>query len=450
MPLVFLRCSSLAMLLLLTVGGIFVARAEEVRALTLDQALGIANERNRAIARAFEFRNQAEGIYVTERAAALPHLTAYGILAHGDDDISGTSPYDRHNASLQLDQALFTWGQVQAAIRAARIGMQTADERWRASRQEALRDTAVVFYDVLLARELNSVFAQNLAQKSRRLDEARKRNAVGLATDYDMLVAEVAEANARPEVVRTDNLIRSQRDRLRLVLGIEVPVDAAGDLNMTPFDPPGYVEALAVAREQRPELRDLRHRIGIAGELVTIARAGDKPRLDLIGNYDWTEIDADIGENDVKQWEVGLKLSWPLFDGLRTRGEVQQAKSELASLRIDEQLLLDTVALEIREAIDKINVAIELVRALDDTVAQAERLLRLSEKGFEYGVKIRLEVDDAELNLRQARSSLALARRDYLVAEVELGRAMGILGEDSFPGLPVAPIAAPTSMTGEN
>jgi HAE1 family hydrophobic/amphiphilic exporter-1 len=416
--------------------------AAEPRPLTLDQAIGIASERNRAIARALEFRNQAEGIYVAERAAALPRLTVKGNYAREEDRALEAPRYDRSETSLQLDQTLFTWGQVQAAVRAATIGMQTAEERIRASRQDALRDTAVAFFDVLLARELNGVFAQTLAQKSRRLHEARQRHVVGLATEYDVLVAEVAETNARPEVVRTDNLIRSRRDRLRLVLGLDEPVDAHGTLSATLAEPPDYAGALATARERRPELRDLRHRIAIAEEFIAIARAGDKPRLDLAGNYGWKDLDAtasDARDFSGEKWDVGLKLSWPLFDGLKTSGKVQQARSEREALRIDEQQLLDTVALEIREALDRIQVASELVRALEGTVLQAEKLVKLAEKGFEYGVKIRLEVDDAELNLRQVQSSLALARRDYLVAEVELARAMGLLGEETFPGLPVAP-----------
>ena len=441
------RTVLLVVLLLAIVLRTTPAGADEVRTLTLEQALSIAAERNRAIARAVEFRNQAEGFYVAERAAAFPHLTVKGNLAREEDGALDTPTYDRRETSLQLDQAVFTWGQVQAGIRAARINLQTADERLRASRQDALRDTSAAFYDVLLARELNSVFEQNLLQKSRRLKEARQRNAVGLATDYDILVAEVAESNARPEVVRTANLIRSRRDRLRLVLGLDQPVDAAGALTVALADPPGYEAAMATARERRPELRDLRYRIGIADELVTIARAGDKPRLDLSGNYGWKDLESDSGDFDGEKWDLGLKLSWPLFDGLKTRGVVQQAKSARDSLLIDELQLIDTIGLETREAIDRIQVAAELVRALDGTVTQAERLLKLAEKGFEYGVKIRLEVDDAELNLRQARSSLALARRDYLVAEVELARAMGILGEDSFPGLPVAPIF--TTPTGD-
>ena len=434
-----LRPLTIAFLLLLL--GFSAVPAAEVRILTLDQALQLAVVHNRAIARAVEFRNLAQGVYVAERAAALPQFTVKGTLTREEDQALDTPEYDRREATMQLDQALFSWGEIQAGIRAAKIGLQTADERLRLSRQEALRDTSAAFYDVLLARELNSVFAQNLAQKSRRLKEARERLAVGLATEYDVLVAEVAESNARPEVVRTDNLIRSRRDRLRLVLGLDEPVDAAGELIATLVDPPGYEDALAVARERRPELRDLRHRIGIAEELVTIARAGDKPRLDLTGNYGWKELDADEADRNGEKWDLGLKLSWPIFDGLRASGKVQQARSERDSLLIEELQLLDGIAVESREAIDRINVAIELVRALEGTVAQAQKLLQLAEKGFEFGVKIRLEVDDAELNLRQAQSSLALARRDYLVAEVDLARAMGVLGEDSFPGLPAMPAA---------
>ena len=105
--------------------------------------------------------------------------------------------------------------------------------------------------------------------------------------------------------------------------------------------------SIEAARERRPELRDIRHRIGIAEELVTIARAGDKPRLDLAGSYGWKDLNADpsdASDFSGKKWDIGLKLSWPIFDGLKTSGKVQMAASERESLRIDEQQLLDTVA----------------------------------------------------------------------------------------------------------
>jgi hydrophobic/amphiphilic exporter-1 (mainly G- bacteria), HAE1 family len=62
-------------------------------------------------------------------------------------------------------------------------------------------------------------------------------------------------------------------------------------------------------------------------------------------------------------------------------------------------------------------------------VQQAERLLAMAEQGYELGVKIRLEVEGAELNLVQARGNLAQARRDYRVSLVNLAWATGMRGE---------------------
>ena len=107
---------------------------------------------------------------------------------------------------------------------------------------------------------------------------------------------------------------------------------------------------------------------------------------------------------------------------MRTRGRVSQAKSNVATLKIEEAKLLDSIRLEVRDACNAVREAGEIVKALSGTVAQAERLLYMAEKGYEYGVKTRLDVDDAELNLVQAKGNLARAKRDYLVACVNLER----------------------------
>jgi HAE1 family hydrophobic/amphiphilic exporter-1 len=71
--------------------------------------------------------------------------------------------------------------------------------------------------------------------------------------------------------------------------------------------------------------------------------------------------------------------------------------------------------------------------ALSDTVKQAERLLSMAEKGYEFGVKTKLDVDDAQLNLTQAKGNLARARRDYMVANVTLEWVKGTLEVNKKP-----------------
>ncbi|MDD5285468.1 MAG: TolC family protein [Desulfuromonadaceae bacterium] len=423
-------------------GGERKAHASEIRTLTLDQALSIAMEKNRDIEKAKEYAKYVQGKYVEERSAALPQFSLNGSTTISKDESQEIAGFPAQRqfgrtVDLNLSQQLYSWGKVNAAIRAAELGLKTADEQLRLYRQAAYRDVTAAYYDILLAKELHNLSMENQSQKQRHLDEAKRKFSAGVATDYDVLAAEVAADNARPEVIRTGNSIRIARERLRFLLALGVEeVDAIGSLERPSADlsiPFTYEEALLSARKRRPELADLRLRIGIYDELITIANADDKPRLDLRGGagWHWASLDnpAPKWELNGPAWNVGVYLTFPFFDGLKASGRVAQARSDLRTKQIEEAKLLDAISLEVREAEYALREALEIFQAISGTVKQAERLVLMAEKGYEYGVKIRLEVDDAQLNLLQARSSQASAQRDYRVARVNYEWASGVAGE---------------------
>lgn len=409
--------------------------AASARTLTLEQAVSIALEKNRDIARAGEYARYVQGKYVDERSAALPQLSLNGSFAALSDrglpavTGGGSTQYDSA-AGLSLTQPVFTWGKIGAAIRAAEIGLKTSDEQLRLARQAATRDVTVAFYNVLLAKELLRLANENLMQKGRHGEEAKKRFAAGVATDYDVLAAEVAVDNARPGVIRAENQVRLARERLRFYLALDdEEVDASGTLDPLVSRTAQFDDALKSAFANRPELKDSAYRVGIYSELINIASADNKPRLDLKGGAGWHQLEFAGVRNDGPAWNIGLYLSFPFFDGMRTDGKVAQARSELATREIEKQKLLDNIRLEVRTALNDVKESSEIFTALSGTVRQAERLLQMAEKGYELGVKIRLEVDDAQTSLLQAQINRAKAATDYLVARVNLEWAMGRLGE---------------------
>ncbi len=411
----------------------------QTRILKLEEALAIAAENNRDIGKAKEFIAWAQGKYVEERAAAFPQFTALAFLGRDQDKsqkIFGpimTEQTERRSAGVGVTQPLFTWGQVSAAIRAAKVGLQSAEEQLRVYQQAAKRDVSSAFYDVLFARELHAVMLSNLEQKKRLLEEARRKLEAGTATDYDVLAAGVSVENARPETIRTENLILTARERLRFLLAIEKEdVDVTGSLEVSLTPSPSYDAAFALAREKRPDLADIRYRTGIYRELITLADSQNKPRVDLKGTYGWNTLEQPSVSGDGPSWTVGVQLSYPFFDGFRTQGRVAQAESDLRRIRIDEAKQVDAISLETRDAVNAIRVAEEIVLSLAGTVGQTERLLTMAEKGYELGVKTLLDVDDAQLNVRQAKISLSRAHRDYLVARVNLEWVMGVLGEEKY------------------
>ena len=382
-----------------------------------------------------------QGKYLEERSYALPQASFSGSFVRNSDSrqralfqmFSGggssggsgsdvnigeifSGRQDAATAQLRVTQVLFTWGQVGAAVRAAKLGFGLADEQLRRFRQDVARDVTTGFYDVLVAQELVKIAELDLAQKQRHLDEATKRQLAGTATDYDVLAAQVAVENAAPNVIRTQNLVRTARLQLAFLLAETGEIDASGTLS-TPLEAvPAYQETVAKALDNRPDLGELKATRGVYSELVTIAKAADKPRVDFSTGWGAGWVGLKRISSHGYLWNAGLFASVPLFDGFRTKGQVAQARSDLARISLDEMKLRDAVALQVQAAIDAVREASDVVKALSGTVQQAEKLLSLAEKGFELGVKTRLEVQDAELNASNARLSLARAQRDYRVA----------------------------------
>ena len=441
-----------AVLLVVALAGTFAAPAlaqpsagAPVKVMTLEEALGTALEKNKDVQKAVEYQNWLRGKYVEARSSAFPHLTLTGgvmrqydesqqdFLKDVPEEFQGIFSFQQDVKTWQLGlrQALFTWGQVGAAIRGAKVGLAMGDDQLRRYRQAVRRDVTAGYVDVLLAKELEAIATRNVELKGQHLDEARRRYEAGVATDYDVLAAEVALSNARPAAISVANRVRTARQNLGFLLGEDaVEIDATGPIPTPAGDMPPYDAVVDTALVHRPELVELGHRRDVQKELVKIYGAGDRPRLDLQADYGGRNLDTGSATTGGKTWSAGVFLSFKIFDGLETRGQVAAARSELASYEIEQQKLRQAIAVEARLALDAAAEAAEIVAALSGTVSQAEKLLLMAEKGYELGVKTLLDVEDAQLNLMYARGNLAKARRDLAVARVNVDWVAGTLGEN--------------------
>ncbi len=401
------------------------------RIITLEECLRLTMDYSRDILLANEGKNISQGRYVEERSAALPQFKIEAQSAYSHDPSYPVLGFNRerndYSANLHLSQALFTWGQISSAIKAAEYDKESAEHQMQEARQLALREASTGFFDLLLSLELEKVASDNVAQKQRHLDEAKRKLQMEVATDYDVLAAQVALTNALPALAQAQNAIRLAKDRLRYFMGVQEDFEVTGSLLCLPKAPDSFEVVMERAIANRPEVAYYKSQLGVFGELVTVAKGGDKPRLDFKGNMGWSDTDDIHDDTGGGYWDAGVYFSFPIFDGFLTKGRVIQARSRLSTTEIKLKKLLDQIALEARDAINRVDESVQIVKALAATTEQAERLLQMAESGYRYGVKTRLEVDDAESNLLSARLNVARARRDYLVAKTRL---LWIMGED--------------------
>lgn len=402
--------------------------------LTLDAALDYAAAHNPALLRTQEQIREQQGVLVTARAARLPTVGASGSLSRVDGDRLESPLYDRDAWSIDVSmrQVLYAGGGLQAQTRGQKEQLEAA----RLAFTAALNDTAFAvrqqFFTVLLDRELIAVQEEALRVLDGEAANARSRREAGAGSDFDVLRAEVAVANARPALIRARNALATAGNQLRTTLGIDMPALASTDLDVqgglaVPHRDVALADALAAAQAHRPELLEQDRLLKAAEQGVASARSGYLPTVSASAGYGWTRPSlVTTPDRALRGWTAGVQASWAIFDSKATAGRVTQARSRAAQSRhaLDERQL--AVALEVRTAHAALGEADELLRASQQVVAQARESLRLAQSRHAAGMATQLDVLTAQSALTEAQANHATAQHGYAVALAALGRAVGV------------------------
>lgn len=408
--------------------------------LDLPYALGFALDNNFAIRQAKERIRQQEGIVLEVRSAQIPNVGASAGYSRNAEEIGGGS--DRNwSVNITARQVLYSGGGVRAGVEAQKLALDAAVLTLRAVINDTLLEVRTRFYTVLVNRERIKVQEQNIELLQRQLQDVKNRFEAGTVSNFEVLRAEVALANAQPALITARNEHRLAIEELRQSLGFvntstqnvaKVP-EFIGTLEFKPVDY-DLRSALVSAREKRPDLQRLA-KIEAAAEQGIIARRSNYlPTVSAYGAYDWrmNSTGSSSLSNARDGWTVGLSSSWDIFDGRATAGRVAQARSqlELAKLAVAEAQL--SVDVDVRRAISTYQQATELAEASKKVVEQAEEAVRLANARFGAGTATQLDVLTSQVDLTTARLNQLQAYYSYNVAVANVRRAMG-LGDELTP-----------------
>lgn len=399
--------------------------------LTLDVALQYALENNFSIRQARQRLKQQEGLIVEVRAQALPNVSLDGNYTRSDKTFSAAE-YQNWTIGLYARQLLYSGGGVTAALDAARVIREAALLDIQGVIDNVLLDVRTRFADVLLNRERISVREQSVTLLQEQLQNAKNRFEAGSVSQFEVLTAEVALANAQPALISARNAFRIAIDELRAVLGYQnnfvtdlrrVP-DFQGELVYAPINY-DLGEALLAARERRPELRRLEQLQRAREAGVVVARSDYLPEISLIAGYEGRKDRASNAFGDTREgWTAGVQGSWAIFDGARTRGRVTQARAQLAQARLSvaEQAL--AIEVEVRRAISSLQEAAELAGAAEKVVDQATEALRLADVRYRNGAATQLDVLQARQALTEASLNKLEANYRHTIALATLRKAI--------------------------
>ncbi|MEO6785154.1 MAG: TolC family protein [Chthoniobacteraceae bacterium] len=402
--------------------------------LTLEGAVSLALKQNPDILKAIHEIARTRGQVIEVRAQALPTLQATSsysqydpnLLFHSSSNII-ISQEQSWLITLQVQQTLYSGGKVRAALKIAELTKDTSIQVFRETVATVVANVRTQFYTALLNRELITVAEESIVLLSDQLKDQQNRFDAGTVPRFNVLQAEVALANARPDLIRARNNFHISRLQLAKTLGLDTEdePDVVGVLRMIPREV-NLSRALIAARKNRPILKAQQNTVASDEQQITVAKSGYKPKLTADVGYEFKNSPntSDIGTG-VNGWYFGFTGNWAIFDGFQTKGQVDQAKASLASAKVGLWDSVHQVELEVQQAYANAKVARQVIASQTKVVEQAIEALRLAKERLNAGAGTQLDVLNAQVALTTARSTEKKSLSDYNVALAEYDRATG-------------------------
>ena len=338
-------------------------------------------------------------------------------------------PFGRKNtyvATLSLTQPLYVGGKVGAARNVAEHFRSAARSRLAEEEAEVVLQVRTAYLNASLAQRLMRIARESRRVARHHFEQVESFYEAGTASEFDLLRARVDLENRDPVVVEAENGATLALLELKRLVNVPAhrPVTLSSRLDPTVIQVD--VERLEELVMERPALSAARQQVAMREEAIKIARGDRLPTVSLMGNMGFQAFPDDVlppGFDDWrKDWSAALSISMPIFDGFRTRGQVDQARAELKTAELQEAQLRESLALQTEAALAEYRAARARIDARRETVQLAERTLELAEVRFANGMSTQLEVSDAALLLDQARVNEVQALYDYVRALATMER----------------------------
>ncbi|HCA78732.1 MAG TPA: hypothetical protein DEP53_03255 [Bacteroidetes bacterium] len=413
---------------------------QQSEGMTLREAVSIALGQNAQVIQAMESLIGAEAKISESRSALLPAvnaLAAYarlGPIASYTVNIGPMVPpitmkfgvENTYSAGVSVQHSLFNWGRAEAGIEISEAGARMSQSGLELARQAAANQVIQLFYGILVSKEAIGVLDQSIRSLENRLDILTKRFDAGLASNFDLLTMEVQIASIRSRKVDTQSNLRKLEFLFNRFLGreIETPVELHGELKYTSPGIDGQ-RLKETAATQRRELEQLKQQEAMSLAQVNLTNSFDKPNVNL--SLTWGLRNGYMPNLDVLRgnWNAGLVLSYPVFDGFKTKNQLEQAEVNvrLAQLRYND--VKTAITMEVNQTLVDLQANEEKIGIEQLKVRLAEEALKIADERFAKGLLSTTDLLDSQTSLENARLNLLQATYSAILARYSLDKAVG-------------------------
>lgn len=380
--------------------------------------------------------------YKTEQAQAAlrPNAALVGNAARSNTEVATLSnSATSAGASLQARQALFNRASSVTAEQAGK-GLDVSRQDLQAAEQDLIIRVAQAYFDVLASQDTLSTTRASKTAISEQLASAKRNFEVGTATITDTREAQARFDLATAQEIAAENDLRTKRIALDQLVGQTniMPKPLATPVKLPPLAPAQVDAWVSQAESTHPTVQRAQLALDIAQLETAKARAGHLPTLDAVGSLSKNRGPASaLSATNVntQSASVGLQLNVPLYSGGAVQNRIKETLALEDKARSDLEAARRGVTQAARQAFFGVQSGQAQVSALEAAESSSQLALEATQLGYKVGVRVNLDVLNAQTQLYTTRRDLAKARYDVLMGSLKLRQAAGQLQAQDLAGI---------------
>jgi len=337
--------------------------------------------------------------------------------------LSFSQPIFRMQNFIQYDQAEYQ--------------VKQAEAQFGQAAQDLILRVAQAYFDVLAAQDTLALVQAQKAAISEQLAQAKRNFEVGTATITDTHEAQARFDLAAAQEIAAQNDLDAKKRALQSITGKEYPAlkPLRSQLKLSPPDPAQMQKWVELAEKQSYTVLAQEAAAEIARLEAKRNTAAHYPTLDLVASYGYTSQTGSaitpLGTN-VTSGTLGLQLNMPLYAGGALSSREREAAANFERSKQDLEAARRSAALAARQTYLAVLNGIAQVGALEQALVSSQSALESNKLGYEVGVRINIDVLNAQQQVFATRRDLALARYNTITSHLRLKSAAGALREEDL------------------
>jgi len=378
------------------------------------------------------------------RAGLLPTVGVTGDITKNNSDFTswdnnplrgGGSNLRTNEIQVTLQQPLFRWDRWET-YQQSKLQQAISEAQFAQAQQDLITRVAQAYFDVLAAQDtLESTRAQKVAT-TEQLASAKRNFEVGTQTITDTHEAQAAYDLVVSQEIAAVNDLENKKTALQAIIGTPPSTLATlrTGVNLTAPQPINVDQWVSAAENQNYAVSVAQLQLESAKRDISKNRAGHYPTVDLVASSLHRDVNGQVANTSGKSTSnaIGIQYSIPIFSGFAVTSRVRESIALEDRARNDLEANRRNAALVARQSFLGVNSGLAQVKALEAAEVSSNSALESNKLGYQVGVRINIDVLNAQRQLYQTRTDLARARYNTILAGLRLKASAGSLREEDL------------------